>query len=188
MSNGKALAFLDELMRKNTYDDHLVALTRKVYMANVPDLDPSFATDIGTALVLESYLRSSGRVIIYRKAEVGSLMRFTDSAIAGTTEAIAPIAYLAEIPSMMDLNNAQIVELELLLNKTGKTLGIDLPIVRPATEDEKVATLEELNLPLASIHAKPRASHAKFMDMLKAKGTPVSMTPKEFLAFVESRL
>lgn len=188
MNNGKALTFLDELMNKSANDDHLVAISRKVYMANVPDLDSSFATDIGTALILESHLRSSREVVVYRKTEVGSLMRFTDAAIAGTTEAIASIAYIAQIPSMMDLNNAQVVELEMLLNKAGKTLGIDLPVVRPATEDEKIAALEELDLPLASIHAKPRASHAKFTDIMKAKGTPAKMTPKEFVAFVKSHL
>lgn len=185
MSNGRALGFLEKLMEDSTEEDHLVAIGRKVYMDRAPELDPSFADDIGTALVLETYLRDSEKVVVYRKREVGSLIRF-ESGTPGTVESMALVDYLHRIPSMMTLNNAQIVELELLLNKAGRTLGIDLPDVRPATEEEKLEALTELGLPLATIQAKPRYSHAKFMDMMKAKGIPVAMTPKEFVAFVKS--
>jgi hypothetical protein len=185
MGNGRALAFLAKLMEDSTKEDHVAAIGRKVYMERVPELDSSFAENIGTALVLETYLRDSAKVVVYRKREVGSLIRF-ESGTPGTVEGMALVDYLHRIPSMMDLNNAQIVELEFLLNRAGETLGIDLPVVRAATEEEKTATLRELGLPLASIQAKPRYSHAKFMDMMKAKGTPVTMTPKEFVAFVKS--
>jgi hypothetical protein len=187
MSNGQALAFLEKLMEYSTKQDHLVAIGRKAYMDHAPELEPSFAESIGTALVLETYLRASDKVVVYQKREVGSLIRF-ESGTAGTIDGMALVDYLVKVPAMMNLNNAQIVELEFLLNKAGVTLGIDLPDVRPATEEEKLAALTELELPLTSIQAKPRASHAKFMDMMKAKGIPVSMTPKEFAAFVNSHL
>lgn len=185
MSNGRALGFLEKLMEDSTEEDHLVAIGRKVYMDRAPELEPSFADDIGTALILENYLRESEKVVVYRKREVGSLIRF-ESGTPGTVEGMALVDYLRRIPAVMTLNNAQTVELELLLNKAGQTLGIDLPDVRPATEEEKLEALTELGLPLATIQAKPRYSHAKFMDMMKAKGIPVTMTPKEFVAFVKS--
>lgn len=187
MDNGRALGLLGKLMAYSTKDDHLVAIGRKVYMDHAPELDPSLEQDIGTSLVLETYLRKSEKVVLYQKREVGSLIRF-GSGTVGTADGMALVDYLRRIPSMMTLNNAQVVELESLLNKAGQTLGIDLPDVRPATEEEKLATLEELALPLESIQAKPRASHTKFLDLMKAKGTPVIMTPKEFTAFVKSHL
>lgn len=186
MDNGSALGLLGNLMARSAKDDHLVAIGRKAYMDHAPELDPSLEHDIGTALVLEAYLRKSKKVVVYQKREVGSLIRF-ESGTVGTADGMALVDYLIKVPSMMTLNNAQIVELELLLNKAGETLGIDLPDVCAATEEEKVATLEELELPLESILAKPRAPHAKFIDMMKAKGIPVMMTPKEFIEFVKSR-
>jgi hypothetical protein len=187
MDNEQALAFLENLMVKHTRADHLIAIGRKVFMRHAAEIDASFERDIGRALVLERYLRNSPKVILYQKHEVGSLIRFESSAV-GSADGMALVDYLVKVPSLMSLNNAQILELESLLNKAGKTLGIQLPAARVATDEEKIAALDELGLPLPSIYTKPRPSYEKFMEILKAKGTPVTMTPKEFAAFVKSLL
>lgn len=185
IKNGQAFAFLEKLMEDRTKEDHLIAVSRKAFMAHVSELDPVFAANIGTALTLEAQLRQSVKVVSYQKREVGSLIRF-EGKVAGTADGIALVDYLVKVPALMTLNSAQIVELEFLLNRAGTTLGIKLPKVRPATEEEKVATLEELGLPLTVIQAKPRPAYEKFKDLMKAKGIPVNMTPKEFAAFIDS--
>lgn len=187
MSNEQALTFLENLMAQYTREDHLVAVSRKVFMRHVGEINESFARDIGRALALERHLRNSPAVILYQKHEVGSLMRFETGAV-GSADGMALLDYLLTVPALMTLNNAQLNELESLLNKAGKSLGIELPTVSAATDAEKIAALAELGLPLLAIYAKPRPSYEKFREILKTKGTPANMTPKEFVAFVKSLL
>lgn len=185
MSNKQALALLENLMVQHTRADHLIAISRKAFMRHVTEIDSSFSREIGRALILERQLRNSPEVILYQKHEVGSLIRFESSAV-GSADGMALIDYLFKVPTLMRLNNAQIRELESLLQKAGKTLGIDLPTVRDATDADKAAALAELDVPLSSIYAKPRPAYEKFREIMKIKGTPVTMTPKEFVAFVKS--
>lgn len=187
MDNEQALDFLENLMVQHTMKDHLIAIGRKTFMRHAAEIDAYFERDIGRALALERHLRNSPKVILYQKHEVGSLIRFESSAV-GSADGMALVDYLVKVPMLMNLNDAQIIELEFLLNKTGKTLGIELPAAQPATDEEKVTALARLGLPLASIYAKPRPSYEKFMEMMKANGTPVNMSPKEFVAFVKSLL
>jgi hypothetical protein len=187
MDNEQAVAFLENLMVQYTREDHLIAIGRKVFMRHVAEIDASFERNIGQALALEKYLRGSPQVILYKKHETGSLIRFESGAV-GSADGMALVEYLLKVPSMMTLNDAQVIELEFLLRKTGKTLGFDLPVIRPVTDEEKITTLNGLGLPLSSIYAKPRPSYEKFIETMKVKGTPVNMTPKEFVAFVKSQL
>lgn len=187
MNHEQALAFLENLMVRHTRKDHLLAVGRKAFMRHAAGLDASFSREIGRALILERYLRNSPEVVKYQKHEVGSLIRFESSAV-GSADGMAPIGYLLKVPALMSLNNAQLRELELILQKAGKTLGVELPTVPAATDAEKAAALDELGLPLPSIYAKPRPAYEKFREIMKVKGTPVNMTPKEFVAFVKSLL
>ena len=185
MDNAQALAFLENLMVQYTREDHLIAVGRKVFMRHVGDINRSFAHDIGRALTLERHLRNAPNVILYQKHEVGSLIRFESGAV-GSADGMALLDYLLKVPTLMTLNNAQVNELEFLLNKAGKSLGVELPTVRAATDEEQVAALTELGLPLMVIYAKPRPAYEKFREILKRRGTPVTMTPKEFVAFLRS--
>lgn len=186
-ASGKDLEFLGKLMTDSTKDGFFLAIDRRVFMDHAHELHPSFADDLGDALIAEVYLRESEHVVVFPKKEVGSLFVFTPGTV-GTIEAIALVDYLLKIPSMMSLNNAQIVELELLLNKAGKSLGIPMPHVRPATYEEMVAGLHKIGLTLESLRAKPRAFYNRFVDVMKAEGIPVSMKSKEFLPFAEEAL
>jgi hypothetical protein len=105
---------------------------------------------------------------------------------ASNVEGIALVDYLHKIPSMMTLNEAQIVELEQLLNKAGDTLGMSVPFVPPATEEEKVAVLQKLALSV--LQTKPKVHYQKYLDMMKAAGKPVTMTQQEFLQFAQQTL
>src|SRR6476620_6974959 len=120
ISNEQALAFLENLMVQYTREDHLVAVGRKVFMRHVADVDASFTHEIGRALALERHLRNSPKVILYQKHEIGSLIRFESGAV-GSADGMALLDYLLKVPSMMTLNNAQVLELEFLLQKAGKS-------------------------------------------------------------------
>ena len=186
MDNGHAFEFLGNVMEITTEENYLPALTRSVFLAHVANLNPLFEHDIGTALMLESHLRASNKTVVYQKREVGSLICFPRGYVS-TAEGMALVDFLYKIPTMMKLNPAQIVELERLLNKAGETLGFPMPSVRPATEYEKKAILTVL-ASSAKLRAKPRAFYRDFMDAMKAAGTPVVMTPKQFSLFVEETL
>jgi hypothetical protein len=184
MNNGQALEFLGKLMEDATKDDHLVAVGRRVFVEHAAELDPSFVGDLGTALVLEVYLRESDKVIVYKNKEVGSLIRFDTN--VPSAEGMALVEYLLKLPSRMNLNPAQLHELESLLNKAGESLGIDLPDVRPPSVEEQEAAVRQIIL--SEMKAKPQHFHQRYNDSMKLAGTPVTMTQKEFFQFTEDTL
>lgn len=186
MDNGDAFEFLDNVMEITTKENYLPALTRSVFLEHVAKMNPSFKHDTGTALMLEAHLRASDKTVVYQKREVGSLICFPRGNVS-TAEGMALVDFLYKIPTMMKLNPAQIVELEHLLNKAGETLGFPMPTVRPPTEYEEKAILNVL-ASSTKLRAKPRAFYRDFMDAMKAAGTPVAMTPKQFSQFVEETL
>lgn len=177
MGNGAAFWLLEKAMEDATKGDHLTALSRHIYFMKVPSLDPSLIWTHSTAVFLLGYLKESDRVITYEKKEVGSLVRFP-SGTAGNEQGIALVDYLLKVPSMMTLNDAQIVELEYLLNKAGETLGVTLPVVHSATANEQEAALRAVAF--SALQAKPKVYYQKYLDELKARGTPVTMTREEF--------
>jgi hypothetical protein len=186
INDGSAFAFLEQVIEDTAKEDHLPALDRAVYLQHIKKLDLRFAYDTGTALILlHCWLENSEKVVQFEKKEVGALIRFPKGA-TGNAQAIAPINSLLRIPSMMALNPAQINELEFLLNKAGETLGVILPIVRPATELEQEAALRELAL--SALKAKPKHYYQSYLDNMKASGTPVTLTQSEFFQLAEATL
>jgi hypothetical protein len=75
MNNGHALEFLGKVMGDTTQEDHMIAIDRAVYLKHAPELAQTLSWDLGTALMLEVYLRQSDRVVVYKKKEAGSLFR-----------------------------------------------------------------------------------------------------------------
>lgn len=185
MRSGDAFRLLDKIMEFSTEEDHLTAISRPIFLMHVPLLDNSLVWLHSTALHLLFKLPESEKVITYEKKEVGSLIRFPVGT-AGNEEGIALVDYLLKVPTIMTLNDAQTVELEYLLNKSGETLGTVLPVVHSATVDEQEAALREVAL--FALQTKPKAYYQQYLDELKARGTPVSMTPKEFAQFAEQTL
>lgn len=184
MDNGHAFEFLENVMEDLRKEDRIVALDRYVYLQNIKKLDALFAYDTEAALILNIQMHKSERVVVYQKKEVGSLFRFNDGYSNAT--AMVPVDYLFKLPSLMTLNNAQIVELEFLLSKAGETLGTPLPAVVPATDEQQKAVL--LELALSVLRAKPKRSYDAYVDTMKAAGTPVTMNQTEFFQFAEEIL
>lgn len=185
IADGSAYDFIGMVMEETMKEDHLPAITREVYLNHAPKLHQRLSYDHGTALILLILLEDSERVIHYEKKEVGALIRFPKGA-TGNARGIALIDTLYKLPSLLNLNDAQILELEALLNKKGQSLNIDLPVLRSATDDEQEKGL--FALALSVLEAKPKVSYQTYVDQMKAAGTPVTMTQKEFLAFAKEKL
>lgn len=185
MKNGGAFWLLDKIMEYSTEEDHLTAISRPIFLMHVPLLDNSLVWLQSTASHLLIELKESEKVIAYEKKEVGSLIRFPMGTV-GNEEGFALVDYLLKVPTIMTLNDAQTVELEYLLNKAGETLGTVLPVVHSATVEEQEAGLREVAL--FALRTKPKAYYQQYLDEMKAKGTPVTMTQKEFCQFAEDTL
>lgn len=185
MADGSAFWLLEKAMEETTREDHLLPVALNEISKQVPSLDPSLFWTNATAVVLRWHLGDSDRVVLYEKKEVGSLIRFPGGA-AGNEKGMALVDYLLKVPALMTLNDSQMVELEYLLRKEGETLGVPLPIVQPATIFQQEVGLKELAL--SALQTKPKVHYQKYLDMMKAKGTPVNMTQKEFLDFAAESL
>lgn len=94
-----------------------------------------------------------------------------------------PVALLKKIAENNILKPAQMHELERLLNKADETLGVDLPTLPVADDNELQKALMEMSRDI--ILAKPRAYRQKFLDQLTLNGSPTKMNEAEFKAAVE---
>lgn len=178
VSNGSAKKYLDTLSRESAMRDHFSPIDRRVFLGRKEEIDDYLHYDLGAAMVLTVVLPQRDDVIEYSYNEVGSLIRAGDGIIS--------LDVLLEESKKMTLNNAQIHELERLLNKKGMSLEIDLPVVSLPTEEEKYRAISHLSF--SDIQKHPRRYYNTFVQDMLIAGTPVTMKAKEFKEFAEKVL
>lgn len=99
------------------------------------------------------------------------------------SQCFIPVALLKKIASNQVLKPAQMHELERLLNKAEETMGVDLPPLPVANDQDLEKALIQLSREI--ILSKPRAYRQKFLDQLMLNGTPTTMNEAQFKAAVE---
>lgn len=184
IETGAAFKYVEMLAKESMEKDHLRAVNRSVFWENHARLDDYLPYDSGTTLVLWIYVLKQPKLITFQAGEVGSLIRFNH--FDPEDDGVIPVDVLLEESSKMELNNAQINELAMLLNKVGYPVDFPVPSVPEATEAEKIAVLNRYGLDY--IAKKPRRSHNEFMREMLTAGTPVSMTYKEFHEYAQKVL
>lgn len=146
-------------------------------------LENEFARDYSLRKTIIEVLKERGEIIFYNRKDVGALIRFN----GGNFQSCILTDYLVSTTSTMNLDNAQINELERLLNKANRSLNISLPPVPAPTDQEMEDTL--LEMALETIRSKPQHFHQKYLDSLAARGTPVAaLNKKDFHIFAEKIL
>jgi hypothetical protein len=181
ISNGSALDYLKELTHESAQEDHFTAISRSVFLENDGRLDDYLKYDLGASMLLFLRLGEySKEVISFEPKETGSLLRHWKD------EGIIHADVLVEEAGKMDLNPAQIVEMEKLLNKIGRSLNITLPVVPEPTEEEKYQAIEHLTF--ADIQKHPRRYYDRFFNDMLVSGTPVTMNAKQFREYAEKVL
>lgn len=178
VSNGSAKKYLDVLSRESAMADHFSPIDRGIFLDRKEEIDDYLHYDLGAAMVLMVVLPKRDDVIEYSYNEVGSLIRAGDGIISSDV--------LLEESEKMTLNNAQLHELERLLNKKGRSLDIDLPVVPLPTEEEQYRAISHLSF--SDIQKYPRRYYNIFVQDMLIAGTPVSMKAKEFKEFAKKVL
>lgn len=175
LNDGSAFDLFERLLEESTHADHFTVVDVYQFSARAEELGPEFFSNHANGILLSGEIAASDNVIEYKRSEVGSLIRYETSS---TVEGIILVDYLEKAASQMTLNNAQIVELERLLNKAGKSLGVTLPSVPTPTFEEQREVI--LHMALEALQAKPKHFHQKFQERMLAAGTPVVIDYKEF--------
>lgn len=182
INDGSACKALETHLQGYEKDGYFEAWPRMGYYSVFARLNIGFNNDYRLTEVLMETLEERGLVIKYKRKEVGSLIRYR----AGSFDGCIPADYLVSETSKMNLDNAQINELERLLNKVGRSLDTDLPSVPQPTDQEMENAL--LSMVLEVIRSKPLHFHQKYLDQLAAQGTPASLNRKDFHTFAEKIL
>lgn len=138
-----------------------------------------FSLDYALQKLLLDELHARGEIIFYNRKDVGALIRFK----GGNFPSAILTDYLISATNKMNLDNAQINEVERLLNKVNRSLNIALPDVHKPNDAQMQEVLR--NLMLEVIQSKPKHFYQRYLDALSAQGTPVEMTSKEFHSFAE---
>lgn len=125
---------------------------------------------------------SHGEGVDFGRKEVGALFRYRD----GNYTSFVTTDYLMKLPQRMNLNAAQLHEIEHLLNKAERSLGYDISPLQAAQEDDMKEAL--FAMLLDAIEAHPKIFHQKFLDAMARKGTPVAVANKDFKTFVQGLL
>lgn len=137
--------------------------------------------DLGIGIADFSKLIEAGEIIEYTRSDVGVLFRFY-----GNFRALVTKQYLLELPKRRKLSDSEILEVEHLLNKGGFTLGITLPVLSPATDDDiKEAFFEILKSQIAQ---NPLKLYREFTETMARNGHPVELKKKDFQKFAEEKL
>lgn len=184
IDDGRGLNLFQEMMEESNQQDHFTVIDSCYFSARTADFGSEFLSNTANGILLYLKISEFDDVITYTKKEVGSLIRFDGG--APDSEGMIRADYLETAAAKMSLNDAQIVELEYLLNKVGKTLGTTIPSVPLPTEEEMRAVLFELAL--EAMKSKPKHFHQKFLDRMKAKGKPSSISYKEFPIYLTQEL
>lgn len=125
---------------------------------------------------------SHGEGVDFGRKEVGALFRYRD----GNYTSFVTTEYLMKLPQRMNLTDAQLHEVERLLNKAETSLGYDLAPLPAAKDDDMKEALFALLLDAIEDH--PKIYHQKFLDSMARKGAPVKVATKDFKALVQSLL
>jgi hypothetical protein len=184
IDDGRGIKLFEEMLKESTHDDHFSVVGSCYFAARTADFGNEWLYNSANGILLYLKIAESDKVITYTKKEVGSLIRFDGG--APDSEGMILADYLETEASKMSLNDAQIVELEYLLNKVGKTLGITIPSVPLPTEEDMRVVLFELAL--EAMKAKPKHFHQKFLDRMLAKGAPASINYKDFQKYLAQEL
>lgn len=184
MTNGKADEYLEYLSHEASQCNYFNAVTNAVFYDenNLKLLDDYVIYDIAVAMFVRMHLVDKKDAIEYQNKEVGALIRF-DNRVLHDSGIIHP-EVLIEQTRNMDLNSAQIVELEMLLNKVDRSLNIRMPIIPEPTDEELRSELERLYT-WKAIQAKPRKFYNDFKLALLVLGIPTKMNSKELLQYAE---
>jgi hypothetical protein len=175
ISNGSAYKALESHLKTYETDTYLYAWPRGGFYSIFGRLTPDFSRDYyHLAESLMETMEERGIAIKFKRKEVGSLIRYR----GGSFEGCILTDYLISTTSKMNLDNAQINELERLLNKVGRSLNAPLPPVPQATDKDMEDALTEMALEI--IRSKPQHFHQKYLDTLAARGTPAALTKKDF--------
>lgn len=180
IANGSAYKALEENLKAYEKVDHFQAWPRMGFYSVFGKLNPQFRYQLSEALM--ENLEEKGIAIKFKRKEVGSLIRYT----GGSFDGCILTDYLLSASSKMKLDNAQINELERLLNKVNRSLEVDLPVIPQPTEKEKQDAILELALEV--IRSKPLHFHQKYLDQLASKGTPVNLSKTAFHDLAEKVL
>lgn len=180
--------WVQAIMENTTKADHVIALTDMEWSRQVNALANYYDKD--TIVLLRrknpSYSAENSKTIIgFHKKEVGALIQFSPESY-NDKEAFILTDYLLQLPKIMKLNDAQILEAEFLLNKVGMTLGIELPPAPVATSKDQEHVLKVVAL--EALKAKPKASYHRYLEVAKANGTPIDLTQEEFIEIAEYTL
>lgn len=126
-------------------------------------------------------LIDAGEIIEFSRPDVGVLFRFY-----GNFRAMVTKQYLLELPKRRKLSDSEILEVEHLLNKGGSTLGIELPVLPDATDDDiKEAFFDILKSQIAK---NPIKLYREFTEIMARSGHPVDLKQKDFKKFAEEKL
>lgn len=185
ISNGSAMDYLKKLSHESAVNGYFTAIDRTVFMENDSQLDDYLKFDEAASLIIMIRLEEAQEnVISYKNKEVGALIRFPHR--YPNDEGIIHTDVLIEEAGKMELNPAQLAEAEKLLNKVGRTLGLDLPDIPAPTDQEKYRAISHLTF--NDIQKKPRRYYDIFVGDMLAAGTPVTMTAKQFREYAEKVL
>lgn len=184
IDDGRGLHLFQQMMEESKWQDHFTVIDSCYFSARTADFGSEFLYNSANGILLYLKISEFDDVITYTKKEVGSLIRFDGG--GPDSEGMIQADYLETAASKMSLNDAQIIELEYLLNKVGKTSGATIPSMPLPTEDEMREVVFELAL--EAMKAKPKHFHQKFLDRMKAKGKPSSMSYKDFPDYLTQQL
>lgn len=179
IKDGSASKALVSRLQDYEKDGYLEAWPRIGSYGIFSRLNLGFSNDYRLVEALMEALEERGIVIKYKRKEVGSLIRYRH----GSFDGFIPVDYLISVTSTMNLDNAQINELERLLNKVGRSLDTDLPSVPQPTNQEMEEAMKTMVLDV--IKSKPMHFYQRYVDLLAAQGTPISINKKDFHAFAE---
>lgn len=123
-----------------------------------------------------------GEGVEFSRKDVGALFHYE----RGNYKSFITTEYLMKLAQTRNLNDAQLHEVEHLLNKAGRSLGMNLAPVPTATEADLKEAL--FTLILNEIEGRPKYFHQNFLDTLAQKGIPVDMKNADFHKFVQDNL
>lgn len=184
IDDGRGLDLFQEMMEESNQQDHFTVIDSCYFSARTADFGSEFLYNSANGILLYLKITEMDDVITYTKKEVGSLIRFDGG--GADSEGMIQADYLKAEALKMALGDAQIIELEYLLNKVGKTSGLSVPSMPLPTEEEMREVVFELAL--EAMKAKPKHFHQKFLDRMKAKGKPSSISYKDFPEYITQEL
>jgi hypothetical protein len=167
--------------------DHLESIERPEFLLPTPQVNlPNGAwflqgDELGIGFADFRQLIDAGEIIEFSRPDVGVLFQFY-----GNFRAMVTKQYLLELPKRRNLSDPEILEVEHLLNKGGSTLGIELPVLPVATDDDiKEAFFEILK---SQIARNPIKLYREFTETMARNGHPIELKQKDFKKFAEENL